>query len=152
MINMSITRNRLATLTQRIKNLQILKVDSRNKFRNDRDLNFESRSKSTKQRSRRSDTMSNWTNQTDNLISEDRNDEIVKLLLKKIDKQNSDFKVERICYNYGEKRHITSKCFKSKQENFQINVIENSRQNIQIVVERTPSIYLITEVSDESKN
>ena len=30
--NMSITRNRLAALTQRIKDSQILKADSRNKF------------------------------------------------------------------------------------------------------------------------
>ena len=54
---MSITRNRLATLTQRIKNSQILKADSKNKLRNDRDSNFEFHSKSTKQRSRRNDTM-----------------------------------------------------------------------------------------------
>ena len=56
---MLITQNRLATLTQRIKNLQILKVDSKNKFRNNQNLNFEFRSKSTKQRSRRDDTISN---------------------------------------------------------------------------------------------
>ena len=59
---MSITRDRLATLTQRIKNSQILKIDSKNKFRNDRSSNFESHSKSTKQRSRRDNTMSNRTN------------------------------------------------------------------------------------------
>ena len=50
MMNMSITRDRLAALTQCIKNSQILKVDSRNKFQSNRDLNFEFRSKSTKQR------------------------------------------------------------------------------------------------------
>ena len=52
MTNMLITRNRLAALTQRIKNSQVSKVDSRNKSRSDRNLNFESHSKSTKQRSR----------------------------------------------------------------------------------------------------
>ena len=62
MINMSITRNRLATLTQRIKSSQISKIDSRNKFRNDRDSSFEPRSKLTKQRSHRDDTMSNRAN------------------------------------------------------------------------------------------
>ena len=52
MTNMSITRDRLATLTQRIKNSQISKADSRNKSQDDRSSNFESHSKSTKQRSR----------------------------------------------------------------------------------------------------
>ena len=54
---MSITRDRLATLTQRIKNSQISKTDSKNKSRSDRDLNFESHSKSTDQRSRRNEIM-----------------------------------------------------------------------------------------------
>ena len=66
MTNMLITQGRLAALTQRIKDLQISKINSKNKFRNDRDLNFESCLKSTKQRSHRNDTMSNRTNQTDN--------------------------------------------------------------------------------------
>ena len=57
MTNMSITRDRLATLTQRIKDLQISKTDSRNKYRNDRNLNSEFYSKSTRQRSCRDDTM-----------------------------------------------------------------------------------------------
>ena len=35
MINMSITQNRLAALTQRIKDSQISKTDSKNKSRND---------------------------------------------------------------------------------------------------------------------
>ena len=152
MTNISITRNRLAALTQRIKSSQISKVDSRNKFRNDQDLNFEFRSKSTEQRSRRNDIMSNRTNQTDNSISENRNDKIAKLFLKKIDEQSSDFKDERVCYNCGEKKHIISKCLKFKQKNSQVNVIENFRQNIQIVVEKTSSIRLIIEVFDESKN
>ena len=55
-INMSITRDRFAALTQRIKSSQISKIDSKNKSRNDRDLNFEFYSKSTKQRNRRDDT------------------------------------------------------------------------------------------------
>ena len=152
MTNMSITRNRLAALTQRIKNLQISKVDSRNKSRSDRDSNFEFHLKSTEQRSRRNDTMLDRTNQTDNSIDEDRNDEIARLFLKEVDEQSSDFKNERICYNCGEKRHIASKCLKFKQENSQINVIENFRQNIQIVVGRAPSVRLITKVFDESKN
>ena len=57
MMNMLITRDRLATLTQRIKDSQTLKIDSKNKSQNNRDLNFEFYSKSTKQRSRRNDTM-----------------------------------------------------------------------------------------------
>ena len=85
MINMLITRNCLATLTQRIKDSQISKIDSKNKFRNDQDLSFEFRSKLTKQRSRRDNTMLNQTNQRDNSISEDQNDEIVRLFLKEID-------------------------------------------------------------------
>ena len=40
MINMSIIRNRFATLTQRIKSSQILKIDSKNKSQNDQDSNF----------------------------------------------------------------------------------------------------------------
>ena len=75
----------------------------------------------------------------------------MKLFLKKIDEQSSDFKDEKICYNCDEKEHIISKCFKLKQENSQINVIENFRQNI-IVVERTSSIRFKTEIFDESKN
>ena len=130
MTNMSITRDRLAALAQRIKNSQILKADSKNKSRSDRNLNFEFHSKSTRQRSRRSDTRFDRTNQTDNSIDKNRNNEIAKLFLKKTDEQSSDFKDERICYNCGEKRHITSKCLKLKQENSQINVIKNSRQSI----------------------
>ena len=57
MTNMSITRDRLATLTQRIKNSQVLKADSENKFQSDRDLSFEFHSKSTEQRNRRDETM-----------------------------------------------------------------------------------------------
>ena len=80
------------------------------------------------------------TNQTGNSINEDRNNEIVKLFLKETDEQNSDFKDKRICYNCDEKEHIASKCFKLKQENSQINAIENFRQNTQIVVGKTPSV------------
>ena len=50
--NISIIRNRLAALTQRIKSSQILKINSKNKFQNDPVLSFELRSKSTKQRDR----------------------------------------------------------------------------------------------------
>ena len=90
--------------------------------------------------------------QANNSIDEDQNDEIARLLLKGTDEQNSDFKDERICYNYGEKEHITSKCFKLKQENPQVNAIENFRQSIQTVVGRAPPVRLITEVFDESEN
>ena len=152
MMNMLITRDRLATLTQRIKNSQISKADSGNKFQNDRNSSSKSHSKSTKQRSRRNDTMFDRTDQTDNSIDENRNNEIAKLSLKGTDEQNNNFKDERIYYNCGEKRHITSKCLKFKQKNSQINVIENFRQNIQIVVEKASSVRLITEVFDESKN
>ena len=152
MINMSITRNRLATLTQRIKNSQISKIDSKNKFQSDRDSSSELHLKSTKQRSRRDETMLDRADQANNSIDEDRNDEIARLFLKRTDEQSSDFKDERICYNYGEKKHITSKCLKLKQENPQINAIENSRQNTQTVVGRAPSVRLITEVFDESEN
>ena len=130
MTNMSITRNRLAALTQRIKGSQISKADSENKFRNDRDLSFESHSKSTEQRSRRDDMMLDRADQISNSIDENRNDEIARLFLKETDEQSSDFKDERICYNCGEKKHITNKCLKLKQKNSQINVIENFRQSI----------------------
>ena len=90
--------------------------------------------------------------QTDNSIDEDQNDEIARLFLKRADEQSSDFKDERICYNCDEKKHITNKCLKSKQKNSQINVIKNSRQNTETVVERAPSVRLITKVFDESKN
>ena len=71
MTNISITRNRLATLAQRIKGSQISKIDSRNKSRSDRDLNFESHSKSTEQRSRRDDTILDRINQTNNSTDKD---------------------------------------------------------------------------------
>ena len=90
--------------------------------------------------------------QTNNSIDEDRNNEIARLLLKRTDEQNNDFKDERICYNCDEKEHIASKCLKPKQKNFQINAIENFRQNTQIVVERAPSVRFIIKVFDESKN
>ena len=118
MTNMLITRDHFATLTQRIKSSQILKTDSRNKFRNDRNLNFKFRSKSTEQRNHRDDIMSNRTNQTDNSISENQNDKIAKLSLKGADEQSSNFKDEKICYNCDEKKYIASKCFKLKQKNF----------------------------------
>ena len=129
MTNILITRDRLAALTQRIKDSQISKADLRNKSRNDRDLNFESHSKSTKQRSRRNETMLDRANQTDNSINEDRNDEITRLFLKEADEQSSDFKDEKVYYNCDEKEHITNKCLKLKQKNPQINIIENFRQN-----------------------
>ena len=78
------------------------------------------------QRSRRDDTMSNRSNQTGNLINENRSDKIAKLFLKKTDKQNSNFKDERIYYNCDKKKHIINKCLKFKQKNFQINVIKDS--------------------------
>ena len=96
--------------------------------------------------------MLDQTDQAGNSIDEDRNDEIVKLLLKEADEQSNDFKNEKICYNCGEKGHIASKCLKLKQKNFQINAIENSRQSIQVVVGKTPSVRFITKVFDESKN
>ena len=70
MTNMSITRNRLAALTQRIKSSQTSKADSRNKSRNDRDSSFEFHSKSTEQRSRRGNMMLDRANQADNSIDE----------------------------------------------------------------------------------
>ena len=149
---MSITRDRLATLTQCIINSQILKINSRNKSRSDQNSNFKFYSKSTRQRSRRDDTMFDRINQTNNSIDENRNDEIAKLFLKEADEQSSDFKDEKICYNCDEKRHITSKCFKLKQKNSQINAIENFRQNIQVVVGKASSVRFIIEISDESKN
>ena len=122
---MSITQDRFATLTQCIKNLQISKTDSKNKSRNDRNLSSRFYSKSTEQRSRQDNIMLDRANQTDNSIDENRNDEIAKLFLKETDEQSSDFKNEKVCYNCNEKEHIISKCFKFKQENSQINVIEN---------------------------
>ena len=71
--------------------------------------------------------------------------------MKETDEQNNSFKDARICYNCDEKKHITSKCLKLKQENFQITVIENFRQNIQLDIEKALSIRFITEVFDESK-
>ena len=85
MTNMSIIRDRLAALTQRIKSSQVKKIDSKNKFQSDRNLNFELCLKSTKQRSRRNDTTSNRLNQTSNLINKNRSNEIVKLFLKETD-------------------------------------------------------------------
>ena len=124
-MNKLITRNRLATLTQRIKSSQILKIDSRNKFQNNRNLNFEFRSKSIRQRSRSDKTTSSQADQTNNSISENRNNKIAKLFLKRVDEHSSDFKDEKIYYNYSEKKHIINKCFKFKQKNSQINIIEN---------------------------
>ena len=79
----------------------------------------------TRQYDRRNDTTTNQSNQINNLINENRNDEIAKLFLKKIDEQNNNFKNKKICYNCDEKKHITSKCLKLKQKNSQINVVEN---------------------------
>ena len=114
MTNISITRNRLAALAQRIKGSQALKVDSGNKSRSDRDLNFEFHSKSTGQRSRRDEMMLDRADQTDNSIDKDRNDEIARLFLKGIDEQSNDSKDEKVCYNCDEKEHIASKCSKLK--------------------------------------
>ena len=83
--------------------------------------------KLTKQRDRRNDTTTNRSNQANNSINENRNNKIARLLLKRIDEQNNNFKNEKICYNCDEKKHITSKCFKLRQKNSQINVIKNFR-------------------------
>ena len=152
MTNILIIRNRLAALTQRIKNSQTFKIDFENKLQNDRNLNLKSCLKLTRQRDRKNDTTTNWSNQINNSINENRSDEIIKLFLKEADEQNNDFKNKRICYNCGEKRHITSKCFKLKQKSFQINIIENFRQIFQTNIEKASSIRFIIEIFDESKN
>ena len=118
MMNMSIIRDRLAALTQCIKSSQTFKIDFENKFQDDWNSNLKLRLKSTKQRDRRKNTTTDWLNQTNNSINENRNDEIARLFLKKVDEQNNNFKDEKICYNYDEKKHITSKYFKFKQKNF----------------------------------
>ena len=117
MTNMSITRNRFTTLTQRIENSQTFKIDFENKFQNDRNSNLKLCLQSTKQRGRKNDIMTNQLNQANNSINEDQSDEIARLFLKKIDEQSSDFKNEKVCYNCGEKKHITNKCFKFRQKN-----------------------------------
>ena len=106
----------------------------------------------TKQRDCKDDTTTNQLNQTNNSINKSQNNEIAKLFLKKIDEQNNDFKNERICYNCDEKKYIINKCFKLRQENSQINVVENFRQSFQTNVEKTSSICFIIEGFDESKN
>ena len=58
-MNMSIIRNRLAALTQRIKNSQTFKINFENKFQNDRNSNSKFRLKSTEQRGRKNDTTTN---------------------------------------------------------------------------------------------
>ena len=105
-----------------------------------------------KQHDHRDDRTSSRSNQTNNSINENWNDVIIKLFLKETDEQSNDFKDERIYYNYNEKKYIISKCLKLKQENSQVNVIENSWQNIQTNVERTSLIRLITKTFDELKN
>ena len=72
--------------------------------------------------------------------------------MKGANEQNSDFKDKKIYYNCNKKKHIISKYFKFKQKNFQINVIENSQQNIQTDVEKALLVRFITEVFNELKN
>ena len=150
--NISIKQDRLAALIQCIKNSQASNTDSENKIQNDRNSNFEFRSKSTRQRSRRDTTILNRINQANNSINENRNDEIVKKILKEIDEQSSNFTNKTICHNYNEKKHIINKYFKLKQESFQLNVIRNFRQSIQTNVEKALPIYFIIKTFDESKN
>ena len=75
--NILIIRNCLATLTQRIKNFTNFKNRLKRQSQNNRNLSIEFRSKSMKQRDCRNDTTSNRLNQTDNSISENRNDKIM---------------------------------------------------------------------------
>ena len=56
---MLITQNRFAALIQRIKNSQTFKIDSENKFQNDRDSNSKFCLKSTRQRDRKNNTTIN---------------------------------------------------------------------------------------------
>ena len=69
MTNISIIRDRLATLTQRIEDSQTFKIDSKNKFQNDRNLSSKFRLKSTRQRDRRNDTTTDRSNQINNSIN-----------------------------------------------------------------------------------
>ena len=69
MTNISIIQNRLAILIQRLKDSQIFKINSKNKFQNDRDSNFKRRSKSMRQYDRRRNTISNRSNQINNSIN-----------------------------------------------------------------------------------
>ena len=61
-INMLIIQNQFATLTQRIKSSQTLKINFENKFQNNRNSNLKFYLKLTRQRDRRNDTTTNRSN------------------------------------------------------------------------------------------
>ena len=65
---------------------------------------------------------------------------------------SDDLKNDRNYYNCEKKRHIVKNCLEFKQNNFQVNVVKNFRQNTQQSEQKTLSLRTIIEVLNDSKN
>ena len=65
---------------------------------------------------------------------------------------NDNSKNNKNYYNCEKKKYIAKNYFKFKQNNSQINVARNFRQNIQQNKQKTFSSRIIIEISNDSKN
>ena len=65
---------------------------------------------------------------------------------------NNDLKNDKNCYNCEKKEHIAKNYFEFKQNNFQVNVVKDFRQNIQQNKQKALSLRIIIKVLNDSKN
>ena len=77
---------------------------------------------------------------------------IIRLFLQIANEVSNDSKNNKNYYNCEKKRHILKNCFELKQNNSQINIVKNSRQNIQQDEQKTLSSRFIIEISNNLKN
>ena len=68
-----------------------------------------------------------------------------------VNEANNDLKNDRNCYNYEKKKYIAKNYFEFKQNNFQVNVVKDFRQSIQQNEQKTFSLQIIIEISNNLK-
>ena len=149
-INMLMTRDAFATLTQRIKSLQLFKYDQKNKIHNDRnflnesDFNlrkrFDNRAENTKKRIKQQDQFIIKIVAVILLVCFNKS-RIKRIMLRK----TTEIVITVI------KKHFIKNCLEFKQKNSQINVVNSFRQNIYENEQKTFFSRFIIEVSNDSK-
>ena len=124
--NMSITRETLIALTQRYKSLQFLRFDLENRIQDNWSFSFNSQIDNCAKLNCRVEKARDCLEQQDRSINNNRRNEIFRLFLRDVDNSSSNSKNKRTCYNCGKKKYIAKNCFELKQDNTQVNIIENS--------------------------
>jgi len=120
-----IMREIFVALTQHYKNLQFSKFDFENKIQNNRNFNFNLRIDNCVKFNHYIKKAKNYFEQQNRFINNNRRNKIFKLFLRNVNNSNNNSKNKRTCYNCNKKKYIAKNCFEFKQNNSQINIIEN---------------------------